>query len=882
MTITGATHSQGHNKPFVDGPRGPRGSIAHAGPSRIFDGDHASEAQDMEVDERSTSQAEFDDLSRPHGLQYRHAHYAQPQNCHDSPDAGQQLYARQRESSLAIPIQPPASTSMPPDTFSRTNFPSYTSLQPERPLLTPRLNDMEDSFRAHIPSPVSSTRGVASPNALERRIDNIESRLDRSRQRDSRGRISPGSRSRPSTAFPYEVPSHWASSSGAQRPSPPRMSARDSAGGELSHHSSPDLDPTPILRRYRHVPEELGPRGIPVNDDASVPSPRPSPYPSSFSASFHAVGEPSGSTQTGLRHRPVSQGMLPESGSSLASQPERDDALANPFASSSSIHSAAVGSHLALDHPYSPPVNPYIRARHPSSSLQPIRQNTIPPPGNHLGAWDSSISLALIRHEAERTTERDRILADIRERDRERGPIVSAMDIEAPEEVARRRALERARHEVPGSSSAAYNDRQRIVESFRARQRMRDQLSARARYYDVESTTDSPVAGTSSSAGSYSASEEARDADQRGRDGRFGSREMVLGPDGREILNRDVNDFVDRRLGVNRAPLSSSGHASSSSHPRESGLFPHESGPANGPSFTSARPIHGTPQHRQLWGEVAEEGFSRRLSRRPPMPDLGNPPPVSFSSGPGGLSNVYDMEDEMFDYGDEDDFLMPHIPPWGQDGTPASAIAALQDTGRRRVPTDVIAALLARRRVAADADNGRHTPSGMSVEQGDELRSIMEHLVELGDGGMSHFASLAGLGSASISGKKLEPGMGEDEVKDTVECVVKYVKRSRDEKRRKWVGEMLENIPWGEFGTREEMERDEYCSVCHDDYEETTEISITPCKHMYHKDCLTTWLGNPKTSSCPMCRRDLAVLSVLSSMVPDKKVQTALPYWHRT
>ncbi|TYJ57522.1 hypothetical protein B9479_001840 [Cryptococcus floricola] len=861
------SEASGGHKPLADGHRE---SIASVGSSMSFSSDHGS---GMEIDDQSTSPAELDSHARSHVQQPRPSPYAQPADCHDPSYLGHPTIAHQRESSSAVPIRPPVhpSTNLPLDTPSRNNFPSYTSLNQDRPLLASRPSHLEDSVRAHIPSPVSSTLGVASPNALERRIDSIESRLDRSRQRDNRGRLSPGSRPRPYTAFPYEVPSHWTNSSGTQRPSPPRSGARDVARGEASHHPSPEIAPAPALRRYRHAPEERDTRSIPVNGDATVPSPRPSPYSSSFSASFGAIGEPPNPSLFGLRHRPVSRGMLDENGSSSASPTE--NAFSDPLASVRASPDQSAAGRFRMNHDLPPPspVNPYTSGRH----------NTLPPPGNPLGVWDSNISLALIRHEAERTTERDRILADIRERDRERGPIVSALDIETAEEIARRRVMERGRPEVAGPSQVEDSDRQRIIERFRARQMMRDQYPTRARHSDLgTAAVGGHVAGPSGSSSLYNDSEGDRETGQRERGGRFGApgqhQAMVLGSDGREMLNRDVNDFVDRRLGAHRAPLPSSG-LTSNSHAVGSGSSSLGPGPSNGQISSGAHSVHGAsgPSSRPLWGEVLEEGSVQRPPRLPPVLDLRNTAPVSFTPGFGGPSDMYNAEEDMADFGDEDDFLLPPISPWGQDGTPASAIAALQDSSRRRVPTEVIAALLARRPAQGGASN-------MLVDQGDDLRSIMEHLIQLGDGEMSQFASLAGLGSASISGKKLEPGMGEEEVRDTVECVVKYVKRSRDEKRRKWVGEMLEDIPWGHFGKREGMERDEYCSVCHDDYEHTTEISITPCKHMYHKSCLATWLDNPKTSTCPMCRRDLAVLSVLSSMVPDGKVETALPYWHRT
>ncbi|XP_059637705.1 E3 ubiquitin ligase BIG BROTHER-related-like [Cornus florida] len=42
------------------------------------------------------------------------------------------------------------------------------------------------------------------------------------------------------------------------------------------------------------------------------------------------------------------------------------------------------------------------------------------------------------------------------------------------------------------------------------------------------------------------------------------------------------------------------------------------------------------------------------------------------------------------------------------------------------------------------------------------------------------------------------------------------------------------------------------CSICLQRFLTRTEIATTPCSHIFHHDCLRTWL--PKNNSCPMCR----------------------------
>ena len=43
----------------------------------------------------------------------------------------------------------------------------------------------------------------------------------------------------------------------------------------------------------------------------------------------------------------------------------------------------------------------------------------------------------------------------------------------------------------------------------------------------------------------------------------------------------------------------------------------------------------------------------------------------------------------------------------------------------------------------------------------------------------------------------------------------------------------------------------EICTVCQQGFMIGQELSQLPCNHMYHKDCILTWLGHRNT--CPLC-----------------------------
>ena len=43
------------------------------------------------------------------------------------------------------------------------------------------------------------------------------------------------------------------------------------------------------------------------------------------------------------------------------------------------------------------------------------------------------------------------------------------------------------------------------------------------------------------------------------------------------------------------------------------------------------------------------------------------------------------------------------------------------------------------------------------------------------------------------------------------------------------------------------------CSICLEKFGDSDEIKILNCSHIYHKNCLGTWLNN-NNNNCPMCR----------------------------
>lgn len=45
------------------------------------------------------------------------------------------------------------------------------------------------------------------------------------------------------------------------------------------------------------------------------------------------------------------------------------------------------------------------------------------------------------------------------------------------------------------------------------------------------------------------------------------------------------------------------------------------------------------------------------------------------------------------------------------------------------------------------------------------------------------------------------------------------------------------------------------CTICRENFDDTCSVTILPCKHIFHKDCIEEWLKNYH-HKCPVCRQD--------------------------
>ncbi|EAL22746.1 hypothetical protein CNBB1940 [Cryptococcus deneoformans B-3501A] len=68
------------------------------------------------------------------------------------------------------------------------------------------------------------------------------------------------------------------------------------------------------------------------------------------------------------------------------------------------------------------------------------------------------------------------------------------------------------------------------------------------------------------------------------------------------------------------------------------------------------------------------------------------------------------------------------------------------------------------------------------------------------------------------------------------------------------------------------------CPICQEKYQSFTCVTITPCQHMFHKACLDQW--TMEESTCPMCRRDCAVMRFLQCLEELQHLTGGVEEWH--
>ncbi|XP_042484726.1 E3 ubiquitin-protein ligase RNF12-like [Macadamia integrifolia] len=74
-------------------------------------------------------------------------------------------------------------------------------------------------------------------------------------------------------------------------------------------------------------------------------------------------------------------------------------------------------------------------------------------------------------------------------------------------------------------------------------------------------------------------------------------------------------------------------------------------------------------------------------------------------------------------------------------------------------------------------------------------------------------------------------------------------------KSKRWCLYYRENANNSSYSAKGRDDDDKACSVCLEDFAPGEELLITPCKHMFHEECILPWVNS--NGQCPVCRFSL-------------------------
>ena len=57
----------------------------------------------------------------------------------------------------------------------------------------------------------------------------------------------------------------------------------------------------------------------------------------------------------------------------------------------------------------------------------------------------------------------------------------------------------------------------------------------------------------------------------------------------------------------------------------------------------------------------------------------------------------------------------------------------------------------------------------------------------------------------------------------------------------------------------EDSNKNKVCCICLDNFENPTSIKVLECNHIFHRNCINSWLKNK--TNCPICRKNTKYLN---------------------
>ena len=147
------------------------------------------------------------------------------------------------------------------------------------------------------------------------------------------------------------------------------------------------------------------------------------------------------------------------------------------------------------------------------------------------------------------------------------------------------------------------------------------------------------------------------------------------------------------------------------------------------------------------------------------------------------------------------------------------------------------------------------TPSGLVMTE-DTLRQLL--MAQLSPAPGAQPEQLHGAIEAMVQGlRQARDGDGLDAA--LLQAISRSMAEAQSQQAPPAAARVLATLPkrrWSAAkNARSESQAADECAICLTAYQEGDEMSLLPCKHELHTQCLTPWLK--QTNSCPLCRHQL-------------------------
>jgi len=147
------------------------------------------------------------------------------------------------------------------------------------------------------------------------------------------------------------------------------------------------------------------------------------------------------------------------------------------------------------------------------------------------------------------------------------------------------------------------------------------------------------------------------------------------------------------------------------------------------------------------------------------------------------------------------------------------------------------------------------TPSGLVMTE-DTLRQLL--MTQLSPAPGAQPEQVAGAIDAMLRGlRQARDGDGVDAT--LLEVISRSIAEAQSQQAPPTSTRVLANLPKRKWtatqGTAGDGQAGDECAICLSAYQEGDDMSVLPCKHQLHTECLTPWLK--QTNSCPLCRYQL-------------------------